>query len=267
MTTDSKHISSQSILTAEELAALLTPGANGDENLFEFFAKTEQKTPLTKAFDCAFLAEYRMATQTRFCGYATDFDDKICLWATLNSPKAQGIIAFSEDCIKNLTNQILGASTNQNCDGKITPIVQTVIDDAVNTFCRAANKVLDQNHVWRNSACSAEKAHFDKEKTFLEFSLKDTGKLWFLPPSENSTPKHINIKQATFDIPTEVTAEICNKEITLSQLTELKVGSFLPLAIEKNAEISILSGKTTLFRGRLGRKGHHVAVKITKKVF
>lgn len=63
----------------------------------------------------------------------------------------------------------------------------------------------------------------------------------------------------------EVKAVICETDALLSDVSKWKKGSFLPLDISPNDNISVFCGDVPLFNGIMGRKENNVVIKINGK--
>lgn len=93
-------------------------------------------------------------------------------------------------------------------------------------------------------------------------SLIDAGRPSKNVADEQNAQKHL--RQAACRTPVEITAVLKQADFSLRRLEQWEIGSFIPLNMAKDEEISLFCGKNIVFKGIMGKKGHNIAVKITK---
>ena len=163
-----------------------------------------------------------------------------------------GCIAFSTSAITALVNMALGQTDFDNEPTATTSAAIAVINKLSATMAKTFG------FSFLNCVSAECPPDFDINSAFA-FKISNQYDFWIYIPSCRRS-------SLAPDLPIELTALIRQASIPLNQLTEWKVGSFLPLGIEKNAEISILHNNKPLFKGIMGQKSRHIAVKITQKV-
>jgi flagellar motor switch protein FliM len=65
---------------------------------------------------------------------------------------------------------------------------------------------------------------------------------------------------------TEVRAVLDEQQVPLSQVLDLKVGDTLMLNATPDADVSVRCGSIPVTIGKMGRKGHHIAVRVEAPV-
>lgn len=270
----------QNLLSPEEISALLRSGRNDAEPMTSVLNANGAPAKDAAAAENAgraLLAEYLVKAEIIPCGRGVPRLEPPFLQARLSSARGDGYILFSAAFAETLVTRIL-AGRNAPTAGQnlITPAAAAVMREAAVVICRAAAEAFAPqagDAVWRCSDFSAREQNFAGEGLPFRFSL-DGADMWLLPPepeflSRNaaaSPDESAALRQAAHGLPLEAAAVVGRKKVTLRELSRWQVGNFLPLGIEKNAEISILCGNKTLFKGVLGQKLRRAAVKITKKV-
>ena len=63
----------------------------------------------------------------------------------------------------------------------------------------------------------------------------------------------------------EVKAVLKEKDITLAEIASWEKGSFLPLDIPPQEEVTIVCGDVPLFKGAMGRKDNNIVIKVDRK--
>lgn len=272
-------INAQDLLSPDEIAALLRNGANDDTEPMTSVLRTnglsEKGCAAAERINRALLAEYRTETEITFCGQGVSCPQPPFLRAELHSGRGSGYILFSAGFAEMVVSRILAGNapsfTGRNI---ITPAVAAVMREVAVVICRSVSALFSpQAADWQCSACTEQPAGFAGECQPLCFSLAGAN-MWLLPPEAEFLPsdtvssadEKTALQQIARRLPLEAEAVVCSRKATLREISRWQKGCFLPLGIEKNAEISILCGNKTLFKGILGRKLRRVAVKITQKV-
>ncbi|MDO4183803.1 MAG: FliM/FliN family flagellar motor C-terminal domain-containing protein [Rhodospirillales bacterium] len=164
-----------------------------------------------------------------------------------------GCIAFSAPAVSALVNMSLGQA---EFDYEPLSAPTSATTAVIGKLSASMSEALGINFVQHiTTECPPD---FDTNSAFT-FKIADQYDFWVYIPS--CCPAHPEP-----DMPIELKAVIRQASIPLNQLAEWKVGSFLPLGIEKNAEIPILHNNKMMFKGIMGQKSRHIAVKITRKV-
>ncbi len=202
---------------------------------------------IAAAINCSLLKNYLFDAEIS----ATDNSGSVpALYAPFLD--SAGCIAFSAQAITALVNMSLGQPDFDSEPLTATPAAIAIISNLAATISEAVG-LHPAHHV--SSECPPD---FDLDSAFA-FKIYNQYDFWVYV----STANHSQISP---DTPVELTAVIKRTSLPLDLLSEWKVGSFLPLGIEKNAEISILHNSKTMFKGVMGQKSRHIAVKITKRV-
>ena len=68
-----------------------------------------------------------------------------------------------------------------------------------------------------------------------------------------------------WDTNVEIKAVLKEKEIKLSEVSSWQNGSFLPLEIPPQEQVTLVCGDVALFKGAMGRKEEHIAIKVDGK--
>lgn len=90
--------------------------------------------------------------------------------------------------------------------------------------------------------------------------------LW-LPIAEDETDSPLSApaaKRLQTAAEAEVRAVAAEFSLPACQLRQLERGAFLPLNLQPNTEIALYCGKNVVFKGLMGKKNRHIAIKITK---
>ena len=93
-----------------------------------------------------------------------------------------------------------------------------------------------------------------------------TLRLW-LPIAEDETESHLSGPAANrlqTAAAAEVRAVAAEFSLPACRLRQLERGAFLPLNLQPDTEIALYCGKNVVFKGLMGKKNRHIAVKITK---
>lgn len=270
-------IDAKKLLLPEEIAALLHNGQNEHSPLITAVLDTgktaETGAAVAEKVNQALLGNYLAETRIDFCGYSTPQTDSPYLCARLDNGQKNGYVFFSAGFVRTVINRIFNRHNTVNeADKKLTPAIAAVMQEIADIICRcAAGQISSQKTIWNCHSLSETLPDILSAQGLpLCFSL-DNNKMWLLPPEtednrQKAPQNKINsLENAAQDLPVEATAVVNRQEITLRKLSQWHQGDFLPLGIEKNAEISILCGNKTIFKGILGQKLHRIAVKITKR--
>lgn len=270
----------QNLLSPEEISALLRSGRNDAGPITSVLNANNAPAKDAAAAENAgraLLAEYLVKAEIIPCGRGVPRLEPSFLQARLSSARGNGYILFSAAFTETLVTRILtGRNAPTAGQNAVTPAAAAVMKEIAAVICRAAAEAFapqDGNAVWRCSDFSTWKQNFADDGLPFRFSL-DGADMWLLPPepeflSRNAAAfpdESAALRLAARKLPLEVVAVVGRKKVTLRELGQWQVGNFLPLGIEKNAEISILCGNNPLFKGVLGQKLRRAAVKITKKV-
>ena len=203
---------------------------------------------IATAFKQSLLKKYFFDADISFCTSSTS----PLVYAKLSAINNHGYIAFSSTAVNELICMSLGPSDNSSQDIFPSSTALKILHNIAQTMCSELGDILCGEF-------STEKPDdFDIYSAF-QFSVNNNGSFWLQIPGI----KPLDIAN---NIPCELTAVMQQSSLPLSKISEWKVGSFMPLGIEKDAEISILQGKAPKFKGILGQKSHHIAIKITQKV-
>lgn len=272
-------INAQDLLSPDEIAALLCNGAKDDAEPMTSVLRTndlsEQGYAAAEYINRALLAEYRTETGITFCGQGFSCPQPPFLRADLHSSRGSGYILFSAGFAETVVSRILAGNAPSFAGRNlITPAVAAVMREVAAVICRGVSALFSpQAADWQCSACTEQSSCPDGKCQPFCFS-SDGANMWLLPPEPEflssdavlSADEKTALQQIARRLPLEAEAVVCSRQATLREISRWQKGYFLPLGIEKNAEISILCGNKTLFKGILGRKLRRVAVKITQKV-
>lgn len=192
--------------------------------------------------------------------YLVDAEISLCsdcrlppsVYAPISTIENYGLIAFSAPAVNRLINITLGATNADSASVEPTATTLIALQKISQTMCYALGAIVCGNF---STLCPQ---NFNPVAAIC-LKLAPDAPFWLqLPVSEKQI--------ITENLPIELTAVIQQAFLPINQIAEWKVGSLLPLGIEKNAEISILHQNKTVFKGIMGQKSQHIAVKITQKV-
>ena len=178
--------------------------------------------------------------------------DSPAVYLSLQSPDSCASLAFSDEAVFALVSKVFGDNDIDFEPTELTPASRTILKNIAQTMSSALGDFVCGNIE------TAAPENFDINKA-LSFKISDRYVFWLCLPDSKTETKPENM-------PVELTAVMQQSPLLLNQMSNWKVGSLLPLGIEKNAEISILHGNKIVFKGIMGQKSRHIAVKITKKV-
>lgn len=266
----------KNLLSPEEIAALLRNGITDSPASITRVLNAEEKhgkeTGIAAAINQALLREYLIDSNIVFCGYSRPSPDVQGLQAKLNLESNFGYIIFSAGFAQNIIGRILGRIKTKPAINNISPAATAIMQEVANIICRSAalpagspsipdcSQLTDTDFTDISDNCVPLCFASNEEKMWLLLPEKK------LPATENSPEKKQALENTAQELPLDARAVIKRHKTTLRQLSRWHIGDFLPLGIEKNAEISILCGNKTVLKGILGQKLHRIAVKITKKV-
>ncbi len=271
--------STQSLLTQDEIAALLNAESKSTPKLTDILQADEncaKKQGLAAAdnINRALLEKYMFFADIAFDGKNKTFADFENLCIAFSDGKKLGYVLFSKDCAAKLALMAVGSFKKNSAAVKDSPVIKAITEDIGETICFAFFQIMEPNKKFFYLGLSSKPEIFSD---IWEFSLKNGEKLGFIPladapdktePAENKKQENNNkyLVKTAQNMPVELQALVAERKISLRRLSGWKIGSFVPLGIEKNSEISILCNKKTIYKGVMGRKGRHIAVKTTQKV-
>lgn len=291
---DSENI----ILAPEEIAMLLAPAAEcpAENGYLQHLACLPPRRQLPETYrrlqNCAVCLQSKLE---KLCSRApaVSFSDIQTgsprpqpgeIYALFTGSHSQNAVAvFSRDFGNALTGAMLGSSCPE-----ISAAPQrsySVIEKQL--LCAAAAKfaeALDSSVPGKWKFCRLQEAippQLIKERHFtagLQFDFNGhKAKAVLILPQNNlieavSAPKNVagkqnaqkHLQQAARRSPIEITAVLKQAEYSLRRLEQWEIGSFIPLNMAKDEEISLFCGKNIVFKGIMGKKGQNIAVKITK---
>ncbi|MBQ8785716.1 MAG: FliM/FliN family flagellar motor switch protein [Alphaproteobacteria bacterium] len=258
-------ISVNNLLTAEEITALLDGQRKAEtKNILSFFTSPEYKQRsdiYTHKINKKLLEKYRVDANIVPTIPKIEDNDFFIVFSIENNEQS-GKILLSEIFCSNMINRVLGGRNNENNISK-TPSAIKIIENVVKVFCEA---LFSSNIKITISEQQSDISNIYTENCF-SFTLPEGGTFCLIYPeikTENDS-HYQNDQFLSENIPLKINAVVKQSEITLQNLSTWQVGDFLPIGIEKNAEISILCENKPLFKAVMGQKNNHIAVKITKK--
>ncbi len=271
--------STQSLLTQDEIAALLNTENKKKPKLTDILPTDEdcakkQGLAVADGINRSLLEKYMFFADIAFDGKSNTFADFENLCIAFSDGKKLGYILFSKECAAKLALMAVGNFKKTSAAIKDSPVIKAITEDIAETICFAFFQIVEPNKKFFYLGLSSKPENFSD---IWDFSLKSGGKFQLIPLTdipdkkefaENKKQEENNrhlIKTAQ-NTPVELLALVAERKIPLFCLSGWKIGSFVPLGIEKNSEISILCNKKTIYKGVMGRKGQHIAVKTTQKV-
>ncbi|MBP3546113.1 MAG: FliM/FliN family flagellar motor switch protein [Alphaproteobacteria bacterium] len=258
-------ISVSNLLSTEEITALLSGQQKKEtNNILSFFTSSEYKKQsdiYTHRINKKLLEIYRV--DANIIPTIPSFDNNDFFIAfSIENEEQSGKILLSKTFCSNIINLVLGGKT-QGSDITRTPSTIKIIENIVKVFCEtliSSNaKIIMYEQPYNISGICSENC--------FSFTLSEGGMFCLIFP-EIKTKNDIqyeNNNSLSVDIPLTISAVVKQSEVSLQNLSTWKIGDFLPMGIEKNAEISILCENKPLFKAVMGQKNNNIAVKITKK--
>ena len=204
---------------------------------------------LATLFNRSLLKKYLFDANISAC---PNCSEKPFVYASLSSSENCGFIAFSPQAVTALVGMSLSASETDTPPQSPTPTTLKILHNIAQTICLSVD----------NAICGEFSTTSPQDFNIFSafhFLIDNQHSFWLQLPAQKTS-------KIAENMPCELTAVIQQTTLPLTQLSNWKIGSFLPLGIEKNAEISILQGNTPKFMGIMGQKSRHIAVKITQKV-
>lgn len=271
--------STQSLLTQDEIAALLNSENKKAPKLTDILPAGEdcakkQGLAAADSINRSLLEKYMFFADIAFDGKSKTFADFENLCIAFSDGKKLGYILFSKECAAKLALMAVGNFRKAPAAIKDSPVIKAITEDIAETICFAFFQIAEPNKKFFYLGLSSKPENFSD---IWNFSLKSGEKFQLIPladvpdktePAENKKQENNNrhLIETAQNMPVELLALVAEHKIPLGRLSGWKIGSFVPLGIEKNSEISILCNKKTVYKGVMGRKGRHIAVKTTQKV-
>ena len=258
-------ISVSNLLSAEEITALLSGHKkNETNNILSFFASSEYKQKAdihAQKINKKLLEIYRIDANITPIIPSFENNDFFIVFS-IDSYEQAGKILLSKTFCSNIINIVLGGKS-QNEDITKTPITIKIIENVAEVFCK---ELISENAKITISEQKNDISTICAENCF-SFTMSEGGIFCFIfPEAQINEDIHYEEKHTVSDdVSLKLSAVVKQSEITLQNLSTWKVGDFLPIGIEKNAEISILCENKPLFKAVMGQKNNRIAVKITKR--
>jgi len=257
-------IANNKFLTEEELSMLLRSADNAEHDSLAGICTTDKDTDLNnktaEAIRQMMLSDYCVDICPSIRDFYLSFPSKSLTFFNLECNDEKGFIAISDSAITGIVGQILGDKNAEKANQKPTPAVLAFLPEIITNIARAIASVVTPNHQWL--CCPSDKEDFNPNDADIRIQFFANAFILVKYPLPSLPKRSVN----TQNLPLEINAVIAEKKVSLREIINLNVGSFLPLGVKKDHPVSLTCGQQTIFKGNIGQQFKKIAVKITEKV-